>query len=351
MTDEKKVVGLSNRQRHAYQLTINNPLQWGYDHNKIKEILTVGFSTLKFFCMADEIGKNGTPHTHIYVYFNSRVRFSKLKKHFPEAHIEAALGSVQANIDYIKKNNRWENSEKSETKVEGSFEDWGTIPVQRGLRPEMEELYQMIKCGYTNAEILEINNDYISLLDKIDKVRITLLQEKYKNIRRLNLEVVYVYGATGTGKTRGILDKHGDCNVYRVTQYKHAFDMYNCQNILVLEEYRSNIQLGELLSYLDVYAVELPARYVNRFACYEKVYIVSNWKLEEQYLDVQRESPETWKAFLRRIHKVVHYQENGEIKEYSMDEYKKKMMYFENDNGSANPFTNGKDCDTDDRNN
>lgn len=69
----------------------------------------------------------------------------------------------------------------------------------------MEELYEMIKNGYSNAEILAINNDYILNIDKLDKVRTMLLTEKYKNERRLDLKVIYIYGATGTGKSpRGI---------------------------------------------------------------------------------------------------------------------------------------------------
>ena len=69
----------NNSQRNAYQLTINNPLDYGFDHLTIKKTLVENFTTLRYFCMADEIGKEGTPHTHLYVYFNSRVRFSTVK--------------------------------------------------------------------------------------------------------------------------------------------------------------------------------------------------------------------------------------------------------------------------------
>ena len=54
-----------NTQRNSFQITINNPLAEGLDHKKIKEILTLNFSTLTYFCLADEIAETGTPHTHI----------------------------------------------------------------------------------------------------------------------------------------------------------------------------------------------------------------------------------------------------------------------------------------------
>ncbi len=57
-----------------------------------------------------------------------------------------------------------------------------------------------------------------------------------------DLKVIYISGATGTGKTRGILDKHGDGNVYRVNDYEHPFDGYSCQNILAFDEFRSQLR-------------------------------------------------------------------------------------------------------------
>lgn len=318
----KKTRASENIQRHAYQLTINNPLSYGYDHKTIKEILVVQFPTLKYFCMADEIGEKGTPHTHIYIVFSSRVRFKTVKKHFPEAHIEIAHGSVQSNIDYIRKTGKWEDCEKATTRVEGTFEEYGSIPKQKGTRVDMEELYELIKAGYSNSEILALNNDYILSLDKIDRVRTTLLIDKYKSVRRLNLKVIYIYGATGTGKTRGVLDEHGDANVYRVSNYLHPFDHYECQPVIVFDEYRSQFSITDLLNYTDIYPLHLPARYSNKYACYETVYIISNESLEDLHKSVQKDKPESWKAFLRRISEIRVYNADKTIDTYdSVEKY------------------------------
>jgi len=48
-----------------YQLTINNPLDHNFTHEKIKEQLKL-FTGIDYWCMCDEKGENGTPHTHIY---------------------------------------------------------------------------------------------------------------------------------------------------------------------------------------------------------------------------------------------------------------------------------------------
>lgn len=324
---------LKNVQRYSFQLTINNPLDKGVTHHEIKRILTTEFTTTRFFCMADEIGEQGTPHTHIYVCFSSRVRWSTVKKHFPDAHIEIAHGTARENVDYIKKQGKWEDDKKAETRVEGTYEEWGTIPNQKGLRIEMEELYSLIKEGYSNSDIIAFNNDYILDIDKLDKLRTTLLIDKYKGTRRLNLKVIYISGATGMGKTRGVLDTHGDANVYRVSDYAHAFDGYACEPVIVFDEFRSSLRLADMLGYCDIYPIQLPARYNNKVACYETVYIISNWELEKQYAEVQKDSPESWKAFLRRIHEVRIYNHDGSIDIYdSVENYLNRNLSFHKPN-------------------
>lgn len=300
-----------------YQLTINAPIEKGYTHQKIIEILRNNFRTLSYFCMADEHGTQF--HTHIFVVFTSRVRFSMIKRYFPEFHIETCKGSVSDNVCYIKKSGKWELDEsKQEKKIEGTFEEFGTQPPDsKGRRNDMSDLYQMISDNMTNAEILAVNQDYILQIDKLDKVRTILLTERYKDAVRLDLEVTYIFGITGTGKTRGVFEQYGYSNVYRVTDYLHPFDSYNCQPIIAFDEFRSSLKLKEMLLYCDIYPIELPSRYTNKFACYNKVYIISNWELERQYPDIQREDQESWQAFLRRIHKIIHYESADSIVTYS----------------------------------
>lgn len=79
--------------------------------------------------------------------------------------------------------------------------------------------------------------------------------------------------------------------------------------------------ISHMLNYLDIYPVQLPARYNNRQACYNFVYIVSNWRLEDQYHNIKIEQPETDQAFLRRIKKVRVYTALNTYEEYDTWEY------------------------------
>ena len=62
-----------------------------------------------------------------------------------------------------------------------------------------------------------------------------------------------------------------------------------------------------MLVYLEGHPLKLPCRYADKQACYTKVYIVSNWALDKQYMEAQKNDRETWDAFERRIHKMKWY--------------------------------------------
>lgn len=64
--------------------------------------------------------------------------------------------------------------------------------------------------------------------------------------------MVYISGATGTGKTRGVLEKNGYSNVYRVTDYLHPFDSYNGQPVIAFDEFRSSLRIKEMLLFCDI---------------------------------------------------------------------------------------------------
>lgn len=334
MTEEK------DKQSMRYQLTVNNPIEKGFTHENIKNILINNFKTVSYFCMADE--KGSCYHTHIFVCFNSRVRCSTIQKNFPGAHYERVKGSIKQNIEYIQKSGKWESDKKHETQIPDSFEEYGNRPKEsKGSNQSMTSLYEMILDGMSNAEIIAVNQDYILQLNKLDSLRTTVLTEKYLDEIRIDLSCTYIYGATGTGKTRGVLDKHKSRNVYRVTDYRHPFDGYRCQDIILFDEFRDSIALKEMLDYCDIYPLELPSRYNNKFACYHKIYIVSNWSLEEQYKHEQAYDKESWKAFLRRIHDVEVYNADGSVTHYnSTNDYFNRNNHFESDVKSESPFIN-----------
>ena len=284
-----------------YQITINNPADNGFTHDIIKNILS-GMTGCLYWCMCDEIGHQGTPHTHLYVVFKNAVMFQTMQQRFYGAHIEDARGTHRENRDYIRKEGKHRETDKADTNLPDTFEESGELPAESERRVKQSEaILAMLEDGASDAEILRAYPSALNHLPRIQQARQTLLADKYRRVRRTDLKVCYIHGATGVGKTRSILDRYGDENVYRVTNYKHPFDGYKGEPVILFDEFRSSLPLPDMLDYLDVYPLMLPSRYADRVACYTQVFIVSNIPIEKQYPDVQQKEPPSYDAFLRRI--------------------------------------------------
>lgn len=302
----------ADTQSRKWQITANNPLDKGLDHNEIKHRLAQ-LKSCTYWCMADEIGlETHTPHTHIYVQLRTPSRFSRIKKLFPDAHIEQARGSAAENKAYTAKSGKWAEDPKADTSIPGTLEEWGELPDEpgQGFRSDIAELYNMIAEGMNNAEIMAQNPNLAVHISRMDKMRQDILEERFRNTFR-KLSVTYIFGPTETGKTRHIMETHGYCNVFRITNYKFPFDRYNSEPVICFEEFRSSLLIADMLNFLDGYPISLPARYADRIACYETVYIVSNINLRKQYANVQYSEEDTWRAFLRRIQHVIEYRQDG----------------------------------------
>ena len=308
-------------------VTINNPLEHGFDHETIKLTMQSIRGDTLYWCMCDEQGDEcETLHTHIFIYRNSPFYPHQIDKLFPKKHRDICYGSAEENRAYVLK-----DGDKFKKQPDGSYDytdsrgkkhqginfsdtffETGQLPDEpgQGYRSDIAEIYQQIYEGYSNSEIMFKNPGAAEYIGKMDRIRQDIIEDRYRNVWR-TLSVTYIWGPTGTGKTRGIMEEHGYGNVYRVTDYKHPFDRYASEPCLLLDEFRSSLMVGDMLNYLDGYPISLPARYANRVACYETVYIVSNIDLKRQYPLVQTEESATWKAFLRRIHKVIEYKADG----------------------------------------
>lgn len=284
-----------------YQLTINNPEKHNINHEVLKATLS-SFPGLEYWCMSDEIGREGeTPHTHVYFAAKNAIAFSTVQQRFYGAHIEAAKGSHRQNRDYILKEGKWSTSEKQETSVPGTFEESGELPPDRDKRQsQSSEVLAMVEAGADDADIILAYPSWMRSIKSIGATRQALLEKEYRTVWR-DLDTHYLHGETGVGKTRFVMEKYGYEKVYRVTNYAHPFDGYQGQEVILFDEFRSDLPLKDMLKYLDGYPLMLPCRYGDKVACYTTVYIISNIPLDSQYPNVQREEPKSWEAFLRRI--------------------------------------------------
>lgn len=336
----------NDTRNRKYQLTINNPENHNVTHESIKQALEKYH--LKYLAMCDETGQEGTYHIHVFIYFDNAIYFSSVKKIFPTANILTALGTSQQNRSYLLKalpeHNKDKNGYYDYTDAGGkqhkgqnhtdTFEEIGECPLdQQGKRNDLAFMYSLVKDGYSDSEILEkCPETAIKHIDKIAKLRLTYLSDKFRRHRRLDLKVNYITGKTGTGKSRDILDEYGDENVYRVTDYQHPFDSYQPNmSCICFEEFRSSLKMSDMLNYLDIYPLILPARYTSKVACYSTVFVVSNWDFESQYSELQKipEQRSSYEAFIRRFNGFVKvYTDSGIVTYPTIQAYLNRNLPF-----------------------
>ena len=57
-------------QSRKWQLTFNNPEELGFSHDQIVEALE-NLAAVTYYCLCDEVGSEGTYHTHLYIAFRN----------------------------------------------------------------------------------------------------------------------------------------------------------------------------------------------------------------------------------------------------------------------------------------
>lgn len=319
---------LDLKQSRKWLVTINNPTDHGWTHDDIKSILSTVRGASFYWCMCDEEGDEcETLHTHIFIYRKSPFTAKQIDSLFPHMHRDTCYGTCAENRAYVLKDGdkfnkqpdgHYDYTDKQGKRHQGinysdTFYEFGECPQEhQGVSSSADIVVDLIRKGATNEDIIDAVSSAYKDIEKIERVRSMYRDAEFSRTWR-NLEVVYMFGKTGSGKTRSVMEQYGYDKCYRVTDYKHPFDTYDGQDVIIFEEFRGGIKHGDMLNYLDGYPLLLPCRYFNRQACYTKVFIISNVAPDDQYINVDKESRQ---AFYRRIHIVREFEGNGRITDY-----------------------------------
>jgi hypothetical protein len=238
-------------------------------------------------------GKTGYLHWQIYIENESPVRFSTLKRLFPTAHLEARLGTKQQAFDYVSKSDTFAGTRIGHGEIDTSD--------NQGKRSDLDFFHDLITVQH--VPVGEILLKYPSAMRVVNGLR-ALEQECRARTApfapQRHMKVSYLYGATGTGKTRYLYEKFGGW-AFRATDYMAPFDSYTGQKVIILDEFRSQLKREVMLNLLDGYPVELHSRYLNKWSAVEEVWVVSNWRLDDQY---ENERSEDRNALFRRFYET-----------------------------------------------
>lgn len=157
--------------------------------------------------------------TSIFVCENG-LTHTQVDARFPSFHRDIARGKSSENRAYVLKDgpkfNKQPDGSYSYKDTGGhlhegvnfsdTFEEGGEMPVERqGKSRDADIIVGMIKDGATNEEIVNTVASAYRDLEKVERVRSMYRDAQFKNCWR-ELEVSYIFGRTGSGKTRGVMD-------------------------------------------------------------------------------------------------------------------------------------------------
>ena len=312
-----------SKQHRRFFITQLNPQEYGLEDPDTLKRKIENETKCKYACFCyEDAPSTGTRHFHLYIeYFDGR-KFKTLHNLFPHAHIQVARGDILDIRDYISKTGKYSDTDASKHNDRLTFREIGSTDnaQRRRTKSRNENIMTDLRKGRSPIEILDENPELIFKNRQISDLAQMLRFDQVPYFR--NVETIYVSGDTGVGKTRMVYEENDDKDICRITSYPTRgdlkFDAYTGQKVLVFEEFRSQVDISSMLNYLDNYKVWLPARYFDRVSIYNKVYITSNWSLNEQYKAIQEAYPLTWKAFIRRIDKVRIFSDRNEYTEFKV---------------------------------
>ena len=341
--DDKIIVDLSamdetpkikkNTQARDWCFTVNNPVQ---DEQQFMEYLQTVKDLRYVVFQRERAPETGTEHYQGYFEFTQPKWFGGIKRCLSketigvDAHIEARKGKRSQAREYCM---------DEETRISPQYYEYGEF-IEDGERTDLTDIMHDIENGMSFYDLSKKHgNRFIRVMKWAKEYRQSHLENIYKRTFR-KMQVYYIYGSAGCGKTSYVFNKHGYDDVYRTTNYEFGWvDDYNGEKILFLDEFRSSFKISEILDYLDGQPIRIRGRHYNRVACYDTVYIVSNLSLKEQYTNIQQSEPKTWAAFLRRITAVYNFDisKDTPVSKHT-GEIKKPLTLIPIDDDSDLPF-------------
>lgn len=226
----------------SWCFTINNPTE------KDEQILAD--LEKSYLVYGNEVGDQGTTHLQGYICFTRAYRLSQLKKLNSRAHWEIAVCNDAMN--YCMKDGNYKITDNRKKK---------------GERTDLKEI-----CQKPLAQIINENPDYyVRYHNGFDK-----LQYKLVKPRTEKPFVTWLWGPTGTGKTRHVTKKYTYDKVWISGRNLEWFDGYIGQEVALFDDFRGDFcTFHYLLRLLDWNPIKVP--YKGGFVEFspKRIYITS----------------------------------------------------------------------------
>lgn len=269
-----KGVAKSSKSAKGFQLTVN-------DENVFDDVLCYvrGLNPNYMIACKEKAPTTGHVHFHIYVQFPNARRLSMKK--LCGAHVEKCMGSPEQNIKYIKKD--------GDIVCEEGAPRLNYMPSVKQLKDMPPDQRDGLPANMYNI-IQKINDEEKKCIKGT---------EYYKGV-----SVYYVYGDSGSGKTKYCIEQIGD-RFFNEVKYDGNFwhgVTENC-DIALYDDFRdSHMKPAEFINFIDYNRHIMNVKNGSVRNNYKEIYITSVQSPNDIYKNVNGEPRKQWERRMKIIY-------------------------------------------------
>ena len=201
----------------------------------------------------------GRPHLQGYSEFRDRKSLSALKAFLgsESLHAEPAKGTKLSNVDYC-------------SKADTTPYEYGERGGGQGTRNDIVSYVKRVREGASVSEILDSHpEEYVRFHGAYEKIIFAGQPE-----RRWQMEVLWFFGPTGTGKS---FEAERICNADGVTSYRKSpakwWDGYNGEHTVIFDDFRTtwSFTFDDILRLCDEYPLQVEIKGATRRFCSRRI--------------------------------------------------------------------------------
>ena len=246
-------------------------------------------SQIRYMIMGREhCPTTGKLHFQGYISYNNAKTFKQTKKWFKldKIHIESALGNDCQNQVYCS---------KEELLIEIGE------PLVQGKRSDISHTISLLKEQPSMRNVLEEVHSY-------QAARHAELWLKYMEKKRpvKTINVIWIYGSSGKGKTKKVYDDQSGNDIFTPTSYKW-WEGYDGHKVVLIDDIRRDYcKFHELLKLLDIYPFRVETKGGSRQVQFNTIYITAPYSPTEMW---ENRCDEDLLQLTRRITQTINIDE------------------------------------------
>ncbi len=285
--------GMNDKRSRNWFITCNN-------YSDAELALAIDYACA-YKLIAEEVGEEcGTPHFHLYMEHKDAKTFSSIKKKFPRANIQIALGNADQNKEYLTK--------------QKLILEQGT-PKKQGKRTDIETVRDLVAEGANMRSVIPVAKS-------IQSVRMAELYLKYlERSRDWETKITWFWGPSGTGKSRMAREIFKGRDYYTTMRNGKWWEGYDGHECVIIDDIREqSYKYEDLLAMLDRYEFRVECKGGSRQLLAKEIIITCPKRPQDLFQFCGEDNNQ----LIRRIHEIKEFSENNfseeDIENASSDE-------------------------------